>query len=145
MIIPDVNLLVYAYNMDAPHHLMAKEWWGALMSGYQDVGIPWVVGLGFLRLMTSAKVMRRPLSAAETLDDIRSWMEREQVRIITPGTRHLDILEGFADRQLLSSALTTDAHIAALAVELGAELHSNDSDFTRFPGLRYHNPLRKAS
>lgn len=141
MIIPDVNLLIYAYNMDAPHHLVAKKWWSGLMSGRQDVGLPWAVGLGFLRLMTSGKVMARPLTAAEALANVRSWMERTQVRILTPGVRHLDILDSFAARQLISSTVTTDAHLAALAIELGAEIHSNDSDFARFPGLHCHNPL----
>lgn len=141
MIIPDVNLLIYAYNTDAPHHSTASQWWGGAMSGCQDVGIPWVVAMGFLRLMTNGKVMKRPLTAAEALAHIRSWLERPQARVITPGPRHLSILDSFADQQLLTSPLTTDAHIAALAIEFEAELHSNDLDFARFPGLRRHNPL----
>ncbi len=141
MIIPDINLLVYAYNTDAPHHAAAKEWWIGLMNGHQNVGLPWVVALGYLRLMTSARVLARPLPATEALSHIRSWMARAQVQIITPGPRHLDILDSFATRQLLSSSLTADAHIAALAIELKAEVHSNDSDFQRFPGLRCRNPL----
>jgi len=144
MIIPDVNLLVYAYNTDAPHHREAKRWWGGLMSGRQDVGLPWAVGLGFLRLMTSGKVMARPLTAAEALANVRAWMARTQVQVLTPGVRHLDILDGFAARQLISSTMTANAHLAALAIEFGAEIHSNDADFSRFPGLRCRNPLRSS-
>lgn len=140
MIIPDVNLLIYAYNTDAPHHPAAKAWWGGLMNGHQEVGLPWAVVLGFLRLMTSDKVMERPLPAAEALAHVRSWMERPQVKIIAPGPRHLIILEDLAARRL---ALSTDAHLAALAIEFGAELHSNDDDFTRFPGLSHRNPLQR--
>ena len=114
------------------------------MSGNEDVGIPWVVSIGFLRLMTNGKVLERPLTAAEALAHIRSWLERSQAQVITPGPRHLEILDGFAKRQLLSSSLTTDAHLAALAIELRAELHSNDSDFSRFPGLRCHDPLKRS-
>jgi len=142
MIVPDVNLLVYAYNTDAPHHTAAREWWSGLMSGSRDVGLPWAVTLGFLRLMTNCRVMQRPLTAAEALAHVRSWMERKQAQILLPGPRHLDIFESFAAQQLLSSALTTDAHLAALAIESGAELHSNDGDFARFPGLRFRNPLQ---
>ena len=112
------------------------------MNGAEDVGIPWMVSIGFLRLMTNGKVLERPLTASEALAHIRSWLERAQAHVITPGPRHLEILDGFAKRQLLSSLLSTDAHLAALAIELKAELHSNDSDFSRFPDLRCHDPLK---
>ncbi len=143
MIIPDVNLLIYAYNTDAPHHDHAKAWWESLMSGRRDIGLPWVVGLGFVRLMTNPRVMQRPLTAADALGHVRSWMERAHVQVLQPGPRHLDILDSFAAQQVMSSALTTDAHLAALAIESGAELHSNDSDFARFRGLRCRNPLQQ--
>ena len=141
MIVPDINLLVYAYNTDAPHHALARHWWLDLMSGRQTVGLPWLINLGFLRLMTNNRVLERPLTAAEALAHIRSWVERPQVQVLQPGPRHLDILDSFAAQQLISSPLTTDAHLAALAIEYQAELHSNDSDFDRFPGLRRRNPL----
>ena len=112
------------------------------MNGTEEVGISWVVAMGFLRLMTNGKILERPLTASEALVQIRSWLERPQVQVITPGPRHLEILDGFAKRHLLSSSLTTDAHLAALAIELRAELHSNDSDFSRFPGLGCHDPLK---
>lgn len=144
MIIPDVNLLIYAYNTDAPCHSTAKQWWGGLMNGTEDVGISWVVAMGFLRLMTNSKVLERPLASPEALSHIRSWLERPQTQVITPGPRHLDILEDFAKNKLLSSSLTSDAHLAALAIELRAELHSNDSDFSRFPGLRCRDPLKSS-
>ena len=141
MIVPDINLLVYAYNTDAPHHVPARNWWRDIMSGQQTVGIPWVVSLGFLRLMTNNRVLARPLTATEALARIRSWMECPHVQVLQPGLRHLDILESFAEQQLISSPLATDAHLAALAIEFQAELHSNDNDFDRFPGLRRRNPL----
>jgi toxin-antitoxin system PIN domain toxin len=141
MIVPDVNLLVYAYNCDAPRHSAAKKWWEDQMSGFREIGIPWVVAMGFLRLMTNPKVMERPMSALEALAGIRSWMERPMVRIIVPGPRHIEILNQFAEQRLLSSALITDSHIAAIVIEHNAELHSNDRDFHRFPGLRLRNPL----
>jgi toxin-antitoxin system PIN domain toxin len=145
MIVPDVNLLVYAYNSDAPGHEQAQQWWADLMNGHQDVGLPWAVSLGFIRLMTNVKVLTDPLTAGEALFHVKSWLERTQVSILNPGPRHLQILDNFAEQQLLASNLTIDAHLAALAIENNAELHSNDADFFRFPGLRHRNPLRKTS
>jgi len=144
VIIPDVNLLVYAYNSDAPHHQRSKEWWEAAVQGSQPVAIPWVVALGFLRIMTSRTVLARPMTMATALQHLRSWMEQPSVRVLQPGPRHLTILEGFCEAGVLSSGLLSDAHIAALAVENQATVQSNDSDFCRFPGLRWSNPLNSA-
>ncbi len=141
MIIPDINLLVYAYNLDAPHHTLANTWWKELMEGQQPVGLTWVVCLGFLRLMTNRKILVAPLDANEALSHIHSWCSRPQVQMLQPGPRHLQILQSFSQNRLLSSSLVTDAHLAALAIETQSELHSNDADFARFPGLRWRNPL----
>ena len=141
MIIPDVNLLVYAYNTDAPFHTQARRWWEACVAGSQPVGIPWAVALGYLRLMTNARVHPRPLTMAVALGHLRLWLEQPSVLILQPGPRHLGILTGFCEAGVLSGPLLTDAHIAALAIENQAIVHSNDSDFSRFAGLRWINPL----
>ncbi len=141
MIIPDINLLVYAYNSDAPDHKPARKWWEGAMSGIQPVGIPWLVALGFLRIMTSRRILARPLTSAEALAHVRSWLEQPQADIIEPGPRHLDLLESLSVAARVTGELTTDLHLAALAIEHRADLHSNDSDFGRFPGLRWVNPL----
>lgn len=142
MIVPDINLLVYAYNSDSPGHVRAKAWWEACLSESRTVGLPWVVLLGFLRLMTSRSVLVEPLSPEEALGHIHSWLERPQTQILHPGPRHLSLLESLVRHARISGSLTTDAHLAALAIEHQAELHSNDGDFSRFPGLRWTNPLR---
>lgn len=141
MIIPDVNLLVYAYNTDAPFHPQARRWWEACVTGSQPVAIPWAVALGYLRLMTNARVLPRPLTMAVALGHLRLWLEQPSVLILQPGPRHLGILTGFCEAGTLSGPLLTDAHIAALAIENQAIVHSNDSDFSRFAGLRWINPL----
>lgn len=141
MIIPDVNLLIYAYNTDAPHHDGAKRWWQNALSDSETVGLAWVVCLGFLRLMTSPRVLMHPWTPKDILVEIRAWQRRPPVQLVQPGVRHLDILDGFAKQRLLSSDLTTDAHLAALAIEHQAVICSNDVDFERFPGLRRRNPL----
>ena len=141
MIIPDVNLLVYAYNTDAPFHPQARRWWEACVTGSRPVAIPWAVALGYLRLMTNARVLPRPLTMAVALGHLRLWLEQPSVLILQPGPRHLGILTGFCEAGALSGPLLTDAHIAALAIENQAIVHSNDSDFSRFAGLRWINPL----
>lgn len=141
MIIPDLNLLVYAYNASAPHHASARHWWEDTVGGHQPVGIPWVVAVGFLRILTSRVVMVQPMEVSRALAHLGSWFEQPAVSLLQPGPRHLAILTGFSEAGALSSALVTDAHLAALAIEYQAVVHSNDSDFSRFPGLRWHNPL----
>ena len=139
--IPDVNLLVYAYNSDAPHHAAAKAWWERLLSRRDTVGVPWMVSLGFVRLMTHRAVLVTPLPPPEAMDHVRSWLERSNVEVLEPGPRHLQILDSVLRELGAAGNLTTDAHLAALAIEHQCELHSNDSDFARFPGLRWRNPL----
>jgi len=141
VIIPDVNLLVYAYNSDAPHHAQAKAWWEHCLRDIQPVALPWAVSLGYLRIMTSRAVLQRPLQINSALRHVRLWLEQPNVHVLQPGPRHLEILESFGQAGVLSSTLMTDAHLAALAIENQATMHSNDSDFARFPGLRWHNPL----
>jgi len=141
VIIPDINLLVYAYNADAPHHEEAREWWESCLSERQTVAIPWVVVLGFVRIMTSRVVLTDPMESVEALAHVRSWLERPQAHLLVPGPRHLEILTEIMTSARASGRLTTDAHLAAMAIETQAELHSNDADFARFPGLRWVNPL----
>ena len=143
MIVPDVNLLVYAYNSDAPHHDEARQWWESCLSEPRAVGIAWVVVLGFVRVMTSPVVLTNPMVPATALAHVRSWLQRPQAQVLVPGPRHLEILSQIMEDAQASGRLTTDAHLAALAIETQAELHSNDADFSRFPGLRWRNPLAR--
>lgn len=141
MIIPDINLLVYAYNSDAPFHNESRMWLEHCLSGRTTVGLAWVVILGFVRIMTSSAVLTSPMTPAEAIGRAQSWLARPQSQIIVPGPRHLEILEEIMGSGRASGRLTTDAHLAALAIETQSELHSNDVDFARFSGLRWINPL----
>ncbi len=141
MIIPDINLLVYAYNSDAPEHRKARAWWEKALSSNGTVALPWAVLLGFLRVMTSRRILLAPLTTADVIAHIRSWLEQPQTQILHPGPRHLDLIEALAASAHGNAELITDIHLAALAIEHQAELHSNDSDFKRFPGLQWVNPL----
>jgi toxin-antitoxin system PIN domain toxin len=142
VIVPDINLLVYAYNSDAPDHDLARRWWEASLSGTRPVGLAWAVVLGYLRLMTSGAVLVDPFVPGEVIEHVRAWLQRPNVVILHPGPRHLDLLDQLLAAAGGSASLTTDAHLAALAIEHQAEVCSNDSDFSRFPGLRWSDPLR---
>jgi toxin-antitoxin system PIN domain toxin len=141
VIIPDLNLLVYAYNSDAPHHPKARAWWEGLLNGREPVAVPWAVILGYVRLMTHPSVLVTPLEPAVSIRHVRTWLDLPLVSVLEPGPRHLDILAAMLEALGVAGNLTTDAHLAALAIEHRAELHSNDTDFGRFPGLRWRNPL----
>lgn len=142
MILPDVNLLIYAYNRDAPHHAEAKVWWEELLSSDLPVGLPWATALGFVRLMTHRAVLVTPLPAGLAMAHVRSWHLRPNVSVLEPGPRHLELLEQLFEALGTAGRLTTDAHLAALAIEHQCELCSNDADFARFPGLRWRDPLK---
>ena len=141
MIVPDLNLILYAYNRDAPHHVAARAWWSELLNGGEPVAIPWTVVLGFVRLTTKRGLLTTLLMPAAALAYVRAWFEQPNVQALDPGPQHLVVLERLLVAAGTAGDLTTDAHLAALAIEHQCELHSNDTDFARFPGLRWRNPL----
>ncbi len=141
MIVPDVNLLIHAYNQDSPVHAAARRWWEGLLNRDRPVGLAWVAILGFIRISTHRQILARPLPAAAACAHARAWLERPYVSILQPGSRHAEILFGLFESLGTAGNLTTDAHLAALAIEHQAELHSRDADFGRFPGLRWVNPV----
>jgi len=141
VIVPDVNLLVYAYNEDAPLHEQARDWWEELANGTERIGFPWMVAAGFVRIVTQHRTAIRPVSPERAVDLIAEWLSLPQVAPLNPGSQHLSILRQLVVAAGVGGNLVTDAHIAALAIEHQAEVHSNDSDFARFPGLRWLNPL----
>jgi toxin-antitoxin system PIN domain toxin len=142
MIVPDINLLVFAHNAAAPLHQAARTWWEDLMTREQPVGVPWAVAFGFVRLVTHPAVLAVPLEPCAALDRVEAWFNQPSVEPLEPGPRHLAIVRTLFAATRVGGRLTTDTHLAALAIEHQCELHSNDSDFERFPGLRWRNPLR---
>jgi uncharacterized protein len=142
MIIPDVNLLVYAYNTGFAEHHAARQWWEqALNSNEPAIGLAWAVILGFIRVSTSRHVLTRPMRTAEATGIVKSWLTQPVARIVLPGDRHAEILFHLLDHAGVAGNLTSDAHLAALALEYRAEVATADSDFGRFHGLRWFNPL----
>jgi hypothetical protein len=141
MKIIDANVLLYAVNEDAPQHGAARAWLETALTSTETVGFAWIVLLAFLRLSTRPAVFSRPLLPAESLRVIAAWLEQPCATVVHPGDRHLRILKDLVEPLGTGGNLTSDAHLAALAIEQGAELCSCDADFTRFTGLRWRNPL----
>ncbi len=141
MILIDVNLLIYAVNRDAPLHAKAKSWLETVISGTQTVALSWNVLLAFIRLTTRPGLFRQSLEIEAALNVVTDWLNQPQVTVIHPGPRHWQLLRELLLNVGTAGNLTSDAHLAALAVEHDAELCSLDSDFSRFPQLRWRNPL----
>lgn len=143
MIVPDANLLLYAYDRDSPFHERSKTWWEACLSGQEPVGLTHPTLFAFLRIGTNSKVYANPMTLLEATEHMRSWLARRVSQILDPPPDHTEHVLG-----LLAAAggtagnLVTDAQIAALAQSARAVVHTADRDFLRFPGIRCHFPLQ---
>jgi toxin-antitoxin system PIN domain toxin len=141
VIVPDVNLLLYAEIEAFPHHRAARQWWENLLNGERQVGIAAVSIFGFVRISTNRRVFTEPLAVTDAITRVRRWLGQPNVTFLIPGTRHLDTAFQLLEQLGAASNLTTDVQLAAHAMEHAGEVHSNDSDFGRFDGLRWVNPL----
>jgi toxin-antitoxin system PIN domain toxin len=137
----DVNLLLYAVDETAPRHAQARPWVEEVLSGPETVALPWAVLLAFVRLSTRAAVFAAPLDLGGALDLVDSWLRQPCTTVVHPTDRHSVVLRELLLPLGTAGNLTSDAHLAALAVEHGAELCSCDSDFARFRGVRWTDPL----
>ncbi len=141
MIVPDVNLLIYAVNKDAPQHERARSWLESSLSGSEPVGLPWLVLVAFLRLTTNKRIFESPLTATQALDLVTGWLSQPCALALNPGERHWLILSRLLLRAGTAGNLTNDAHLAAIVIEHNACLCSADNDFRRFADLNFENPL----
>ena len=142
MSLPDVNVLVHAHNADSAVHERARRWWDACLSGAEGVGLAWAVILGFVRITTNRKVVARPLAVRDVMQRLQTWLALPHVHVAQPSETHLTRLSAELERLGTAANLTTDAHLAVLAMERGYVLFSTDSDFARFAGLRWVNPCK---
>lgn len=142
MIIPDVNLLLYATIDGFPQHRRARDWWRSLLDGTHEVGLTAPAIFGFVRIATNRKVLATPLDPGEAIGYVRQWRSRRGVRVLEAGPGHCDIALELLETLGTAANLTTDAQIAAYAIESGGEVHSADTDFDRFPHVRWSNPLQ---
>ncbi len=142
MKIPDVNILLYAVDEQSAHHSPARRWLEEVLSGTEPVGFAWQVVLGFVRIGTNARLLTAPMTADVATDYVAQWLGRSVSLTLSPTDRHLPLLRDLLSTSGTAGNLVSDAHLAALAIEHGGELCSADTDYARFPGLRWVNPLR---
>lgn len=143
MIIPDINLLLYAVITGFPQHRRAHAWWQDTVNGHTRIGLTYPALFGFLWIATSARVLAAPLPTADAIAYVREWLSQPNVDLLTAGPRHLDIALGLLDKLGTASHLTTDVQLAAYGIEYDAEIHSSDTDFARFADLKWTDPLRE--
>ena len=144
MILLDANLLIYAVDADAPQHGKARRWLENALSGDVGVGLPWIVVLAFLRITTRTGVLRRQLTADQAVGFVDEWLAQPYVELVGPGASHWPLLKKLLREVGAAGNLTSDAHLAAMAIEGGCELATTDHDFRRFAGIRILNPLLEA-
>lgn len=143
MIVLDVNLLLYAYDVGSLKHREARSCLERLLSSNDLVGIPWQTVSAFLRIVTNQRLFQRPCTLEEAVKVIEFWLEQPNVRFLSPGDQHWSILRKVLIDGQVRGPLVSDAQLAALTMEYGGELYSTDRDFARFPGLRWKNPLEE--
>jgi toxin-antitoxin system PIN domain toxin len=137
----DVNLLIYSVDESSARFEQAHPWVETVLRGRETVALPWTVLLAFVRLTTKPQVMSAPFSSGESLDIVDGWLARPNTVVVHPTDRHAAILRELLAPLGTAGNLVTDAHLAALAIEHGAELNSCDADFSRFSGLQWTDPL----
>ena len=143
MIVPDVNLILHAHNLASPVHAPARRWWEKTLNQPRPVGLAWAVALGYLRIATHPRIFPNPVTPNDACSHVVAWLAQPQVSLLHPGDRHASVLFDLLRRLGTAGDLTTDAHLAALAIEYQAELFTTDADFARFSGLRWRNPLQE--
>jgi toxin-antitoxin system PIN domain toxin len=141
VILVDANILIYAHVRSSPQHQIARRWLDHELGGTAQVGLPWASLLAFLRIVTNPRVFERPESIIHAWRQVLEWLSCEVVWTPQPSERYADVLGEFLAHVGVQANLVQDAHLAALAVEHGLIVCSADSDFARFPGLRWINPL----
>lgn len=144
MILVDANLLLYAYMDAYPQHRAARTWLNEQLNGAAPVGLPWATLLAFLRISTNPRAYTIPSTVKDACLQVEEWLALSVVQIPEPGPRHGEIILALLRRAGTGGKLVSDAHLAALAIEHGLMLCSADTDFARFPGLRWSNPLASA-
>jgi len=141
VILVDANVLIYAVDADSPNHAKARRWLEAAFAGDEIVGLPWVALTAFLRLVTRSGIFNTPLSPERACAIVDDWLALPMVRAIGPGEQHWPLMRSLLHSLGTAGNLTTDAHIAALALENRAKICTCDHDFRRFAGVGVVDPL----
>lgn len=140
MVVIDANVLLYAVDTASPHHDQARAWLDSSLAGAEAVGLAWIALLAFLRIGTSPAILPTPMTVDEATGQVDAWLGAPAAVVAQPTARHAGLLRGLLGESGTAGNLTTDAHLAALAIEHGAEIVSYDRDFARFAGVRHRLP-----
>jgi len=143
VIIPDVNLLLYATITGFPQHERSRAWFEDVLNGSALVGLTSPAVFGYIRIATSGRVLASAMSVTDAIGRVQRWLAQPNVRFVVPGPEHLEIAFGLLETIGAGANLTTDVQLAAYAIEQDADLCSNDTDFGRFPSLRWVDPLKR--
>jgi len=136
----DTNVLLYVSNPDAAHHVPAKRWLDTALAGGAPVGFAWLVLVGFVRIVSNPRFFDRPIAPSRAMDQVDLWLGARSARVLRPGARHAELMRQMLDAVGSGGNLVNDAHLAALALEHRATMVSFDTDFGRFPGVRWETP-----
>jgi toxin-antitoxin system PIN domain toxin len=134
---PDVNVLLYAVNADSPQQALAGDWLERAFADPAGIGFAWIALLGFIRIATRPGLFANPLALDDALGLVDDWLNHPHACILNPTERHSALLARLLIGAGAGGNLTSDAHLAAIAIEHGATLATFDRDFERFSGLRW--------
>jgi uncharacterized protein len=141
MILPDVNILVYAFREDAENHATFRSWLEGLVNSNDAYGITDLVLSGFLRIVTNPRAFNLPTPMAEALTFVERLRNAPNCVLVAPGSRHWEIFRALCESGGIRGNLVPDAYFAALAIESGSEWITTDGDYARFRGLRWRRPF----
>jgi uncharacterized protein len=141
VILVDANLLIYAYTSSAAQHGPARTWLDTRLSGRQRVGLPWESLVAFMRVVTHPRLAAPPVATATAWRQVEQWLDARRAWIPLPTDRHAETLGTLLSLTRVAGPHVHDAQLAALALQHGLVLCSTDRDFSRYPGLRWENPL----
>lgn len=141
MILPDLNVLLYAYNPHAAQYDKALAWWEAVLNSDELVVFPHEVLFGFVRIASNPRLGKAAVPVSEARSVVDGWLRLPHTRIITPSSGHFSRVLSLMEKAGARGAVLSDAILAAYALEHRACLYTNDVDFARFPELDWRNPL----
>jgi len=138
----DLNILLYLVNRDASQHDSVRQWWENCINSGEPIGLCWIVILGFVRLSTRASIFVSPFTRSQAIEKVETWLALPNIRLVTETENHWQLLKELLSEAAAGPNVTTDAHLAALAIGYGASLVSCDADFVRFKRVRWEDPLQ---